>query len=160
MGFIGTSNSRIRICRLGVSSSAHFKRGAARTMEGLTPRYKRGDWPTVNTQTGGQRDTETGEAPQTPRLAARSGFDTYLSMAVFPHCLLGIRRQRYRCRAAQLQPDVDRNHVSAALSGGAASPEFRALRGSLRMSTEPLTPNQNFIFLAATNSSVSSVSSK
>lgn len=93
-----TSNSRIRICRLGVSSSAHFKRGAAGTMERLTPRSKRGDWPTVNTQTGRQRWTETEDGRQTPRLAARSGFDTYLMMSAFPHCLLGIRRQRYRYR--------------------------------------------------------------
>lgn len=139
-----TSNSRIRICRLGVSSSAHFKRGAAGTMEPLTPRYKRGDWPTVNTQTGGQRQTETGGAAQTPRPAARSGFDTYLLMTVFPHCLLGIRRQRRRWRVAQRHPDIYRNHASAALSPG-----LRARCASVRMCTESSespTPNHNFIF--------------
>lgn len=96
---------------------------------------------------GGQRWTQTGGGePQTPRLAARSGFDTYLLMTVFPHRLLGIRRHRCRWRAAQLRPDIYPNRGSAALSGGAASPEFRALRGSLRMCTHSsgtLTPNLN-----------------
>ena len=147
------SNSRIRICRLGVSSAAHFKRGAARTKARLTPRYKRGDWPTVNTQTGGQRDTETAQEAQTPRLAARSGFDTYLLMTVFPHCPLGFRRQRYRRRAAQLQPDAHRNHASTALSARAALPGFRALRGSLRMCTKSSgtsSPNRNPVFFCQT----------
>lgn len=116
-------------------------------MERLTPRSERGDWPTVNTQTGRPEvDADGGEEPQTPRLAARSGFDTYLLMTVFPHRLLGIRRHRCRWRAAQLRPDIYPNRGSAALSGGAASPEFRALRGSLRMCTHSsgtLIPNMN-----------------
>lgn len=69
-------------------------------MEGLTPRYKRGDWPTVNTQTGRQSWTETEDERQTPRLAARSGFDTYLMVTAFPHRLLGIRRQLHRRRSS------------------------------------------------------------
>lgn len=103
-----TSNGRIRICRLGVSSSAHFKRGAAGTMERLTPRYKRGDWPTVNTRAGRQRWTETEDGRQTPRLAARSGFDTYLMMSAFPHLPAGNQTP-----TAPIQ--MDRSRVSAAL---------------------------------------------
>lgn len=152
-GFMGprTSKSRIRICRLGVSSSAHFKRGAARTMEPLTPRYKRGGWPTVNARTGGQRETETGGEPQTPRLAARTGFDTYLLMTVLPHCLLGISRQRQRWRAAQLQPDMNRNPAATALS---AAPLLRQRLARLRMcpkSSGTFTPNHTFICLATMN---------
>lgn len=73
-----------------------FQKKSRRTMDRLTPPYKPGGRLTVNRKTG--REGETAREQQTPRLTARSGFDTYLLIRRFPHRLLGIRRARYRSR--------------------------------------------------------------
>lgn len=66
-----------------------FQKRSRGTMDRLTPPYKPGDRLTVNRETG--REGRRQKEQQTPRLTARSGFDTYLLMRGFPHRLLGIR---------------------------------------------------------------------
>lgn len=64
-------------------------------MDRLTPPYKPGDRLTVNRESRAERGRRRRQRKeqQTPRLTARSGFDTYLLMRGFPHRLLGIRRR-------------------------------------------------------------------